>query len=475
MAAAGPVHVRALDRSSSLPSRRDPFERDASRASKAIRPMSLDPLPADHAARQGARVHPAFQTRLGDGIPLDADVMTPMEARLGFNFEKVRVHADATAADANARMRSNAYAMGSNIAFARGRYEPHTAAGRELIAHELAHVVQQRNHESVQLDDASPLGGSVLTMDWDVQFKLNRPTPAEMGADPATVLTDGGVSMLGLIQSSLAMNSGLDAELEGNASIEGPPEHNQQLSERRARYLAQRIGIGRVRDVPNRPHMCTPIEDGLYGCGTQHAHSTVDPSDRRVRVSMFTPQAGGRLGFPTITSNPPVDKKRAGPPEATGSNQWSGSAGLGYTRHLYLTQPGATDPINEAVIQFVGAYTRQFHGEGKKGLEFQVPVQLQVSLTTGAVSVAGGGQLSYVLPFGRNKWQWSAFAQTLAGGAFSSQSSSLQFQPSIGTQIQFQPLKWLQLQGQASAGFTVQTGGPASADFGGIFIIQFVN
>lgn len=469
MAAAGAVRVRALERSSSLPSRHDRFERDASHASRGMRPMSLSAVPADHATRQGARVTPALHARLGGGIPLDPEVKTQMETRLGFDFEKVRVHADGVAADTNARMHSNAYAMGSNIVFARGRYQPESARGRELIAHELAHVVQQRAHASVQLEDAGLLGGNVLTMDWDVQFKLDRPTPAEMSADPATVLTEGGMSILGLVQSTMATNPTLDAELEGNASIEGPPQHNQELSERRARYLARRIGVARVRNVPNRPHMCTPLEDGLYGCGTLHAHSTIDPSDRRVHVSMFTPPTGGR---PPVPVPDPIPHPHGVTP--TGSNQWSASAGIGYTRHAYFSQPGAHDPIDEAVLQVVGAYTRQFHREGKRGFELQTPIQLQVSLTTGTVSVAGGGQLSYVLPFGNNKWQWSAFAQTLAGGAFGSQSSSVQFQPSVGTQIQFQPLKWLQLQAQASAGLTVQTGGPNSADFGGIFVIQFV-
>lgn len=158
---------------------------------------------------------------------------------------------------------------------------------------------------------------------------------------------------------------------------------------------------------------------------------------------------------------------------SSGSNQWSGSAGMGFVEHKYLTQPGATDPAREAVVQLVGAYTRQFHADGKNGLELQTPAQLQVSLTTGHVSVAGGGQLSYVIPFADNQWQWSAFAQVLGG--YDITGSSVQLQPAVGTQISFQPRKWMQVSAQGSSGGTAQTNGPASLDYGGAITIQFMH
>src|SRR5262249_20343241 len=70
-----------------------------------------------------------------------------MEPRFGHDFSQVRVHADAKA-DASARaIGALAYTVGRDVVFRAGRYAPLTSAGRQLIAHELAHVLQQGGGE----------------------------------------------------------------------------------------------------------------------------------------------------------------------------------------------------------------------------------------------------------------------------------------------------------------------------------------
>jgi hypothetical protein len=66
-----------------------------------------------------------------------------MEQRLGHDFSRVRVHTDAGAAAAARAVSADAFALGSDLYFAPGRYAPGTADGRRLLAHELAHTVQQ--------------------------------------------------------------------------------------------------------------------------------------------------------------------------------------------------------------------------------------------------------------------------------------------------------------------------------------------
>ncbi len=78
------------------------------------------------------------------GRPLEPDVRRFFEARMGYDFSSVRVHADAGSAKSAASIGANAYTFGTRISFAANRYDPRTHAGRLLIAHELAHVVQQR-------------------------------------------------------------------------------------------------------------------------------------------------------------------------------------------------------------------------------------------------------------------------------------------------------------------------------------------
>lgn len=78
----------------------------------------------------------------GSGEALAPAVRSEFEARFGADFSAVRVHRDARAARAADALAAHAYAVGSDIAFAGGRYAPQTPAGRRLLAHELAHVVQ---------------------------------------------------------------------------------------------------------------------------------------------------------------------------------------------------------------------------------------------------------------------------------------------------------------------------------------------
>jgi hypothetical protein len=77
------------------------------------------------------------------GQSLDAATRSRMESRFARDFSRVRVHMDARAGASADAVAADAYTVGSQIVFAAGRYAPHTAGGRALLAHELTHVVQQ--------------------------------------------------------------------------------------------------------------------------------------------------------------------------------------------------------------------------------------------------------------------------------------------------------------------------------------------
>jgi hypothetical protein len=66
-----------------------------------------------------------------------------MEPRFGHDFGHVRVHTDARAAESALAVNALAYTVGRNVVFGAGRYSPGSAGGRNLLGHELAHVVQQ--------------------------------------------------------------------------------------------------------------------------------------------------------------------------------------------------------------------------------------------------------------------------------------------------------------------------------------------
>ena len=88
------------------------------------------------------------------GRPLDTEVRTDMESRLGHDFSDVRVHDDTRAADSAAAVNAHAYTVGSNIVFR--DFDPSSTDGRTTLAHELTHVVQQR---SGPVDGTSAPGG----------------------------------------------------------------------------------------------------------------------------------------------------------------------------------------------------------------------------------------------------------------------------------------------------------------------------
>ena len=87
-----------------------------------------------------ATVNDALQT---PGQSLDTETRAFMESRFGYDFTGVRVHTDADAAESARAMDAAAYTVGQDVVFGDGQYAPKTAQGQFLIAHELAHVVQQ--------------------------------------------------------------------------------------------------------------------------------------------------------------------------------------------------------------------------------------------------------------------------------------------------------------------------------------------
>lgn len=88
---------------------------------------------------------PVLDVLSSSGQSLDEPVRQDMEARMGHDFGDVRVHTG-DAADKSAKsVSAHAYTVGSNIVFQRGTYDHGSDSGKTLLAHELTHVVQQRN------------------------------------------------------------------------------------------------------------------------------------------------------------------------------------------------------------------------------------------------------------------------------------------------------------------------------------------
>jgi len=168
----------------------DPAERDADRmADAALRGGAVAPRTCGCAAGSGGcpscrgngttvrrkekasragGAREAGQLSLGSGRPLgDAD-RGFFEARMQTDFSAVRVHDDSRASDAAGRLDARAFTLGQDVVFAGGEYRPDTSQGRQLLAHELAHVAQADTgtirREPLKKEDEKPQDPAHPTM-----------------------------------------------------------------------------------------------------------------------------------------------------------------------------------------------------------------------------------------------------------------------------------------------------------------------
>jgi hypothetical protein len=149
--------------------RQDAHEQDADRMADQVMRMGQDPAPPGPSSaavagpREQAR-HTATTSGSsalpGSGRPLPADVRRFFEPRFGTDLSQVRIHDDSAAAQTAKHINARAFTHHNHIGFDRGQYNPHTDEGRHLLAHELAHVNQQTDSntlycESWNVDDGN--------------------------------------------------------------------------------------------------------------------------------------------------------------------------------------------------------------------------------------------------------------------------------------------------------------------------------
>jgi hypothetical protein len=98
---------------------------------------------ADGEAQLSPETEEIIHQSRGGGQPLGESVRDQMETAIGSDFRGVRVHADGQADTLSRAVNARAFTVGHDLYFRQGAYEPGSSSGRELLAHELTHVVQQ--------------------------------------------------------------------------------------------------------------------------------------------------------------------------------------------------------------------------------------------------------------------------------------------------------------------------------------------
>lgn len=133
---------------------------------------------------------PVHDVITSGGRPLEPDVRTEMEVRLGHDFSAVRVHDDSAATASARAVNAHAYTVGSNVVFQRDRYDPSSTEGKVTLAHELTHVIQQGKGP---VDGTSAPGG-IKVSDPSDRFEREAASNAERVMSAPTPVQTSAIS-----------------------------------------------------------------------------------------------------------------------------------------------------------------------------------------------------------------------------------------------------------------------------------------
>jgi hypothetical protein len=140
----------------------------------------------DHGDEQEGDAHegrsPVHDVVSSSGRPLDPGVRSSMESTLGHDFSDVQVHNDGAAAASAKSVQAQAYTVGNHVVFGEGRYQPESPEGRRTLAHELTHVVQQREGPV----DGTPAAGGIQISNPSDRFEREAESAADRAMAPAS-------------------------------------------------------------------------------------------------------------------------------------------------------------------------------------------------------------------------------------------------------------------------------------------------
>jgi Domain of unknown function (DUF4157) len=231
----------------------------------------------------------------GTGHSLDKDTRNVMEKRFNYDFSAVRVHDDSQAADSARDVNAHAYTVGSDIVFGANQYQPHAGEGQRLVAHELAHVVQQGRGTQAP----APIAGSNLERDAD-----RAASDFSRGTSSIQVSGSSGPGLARVV-APRALQSGI------NPSSMSPDEISREIS------LIERW----LKDNPNGPE-ATRLSTTL---GKLKEELASRPPAATNAGSRGTTQAAGelrsaQLRFPLPRANTSPSAAQTAPPAPTTLN-----------------------------------------------------------------------------------------------------------------------------------------------------------
>ena len=208
----------------------------------------------------------------GGGSSLPEGVRNQMESSMGHDFSDVKVHTDTKAQNAASSVQAQAFTVGNDIVFNEGKYNPGSPDGDRTIAHELTHVVQQRQGDV----DGTSQGGGVKVSSPDDRFERQAEATADAvmsggsaGGDHAGHDHSGGVQR-DAEEDSAVQTLPIQRESEGEEEEvqELPMQRESEGEEEEVQELAmQRESEGEEEEVQELPMQREAEEDEMEGEG----------------------------------------------------------------------------------------------------------------------------------------------------------------------------------------------------------------
>jgi hypothetical protein len=185
----------------------DPLEREADAAAERVMRMPEFPSPASGRGARGeetliqtkpaaatSHASPQLESSLNSlnsgGTPLDTANRAFFEPRFGQDFSRVRLHTDDNAARMADALNAKAFTLGNDIAFAANQYSGNTSACKNLLGHELAHVVQTKLVQRQSNDREEEISPSVLSSNIPVEEDPTEDMRHYTGADNSSALQE---------------------------------------------------------------------------------------------------------------------------------------------------------------------------------------------------------------------------------------------------------------------------------------------
>ncbi len=229
------------------------------------------------------------------GQPLNSATRAFMEPRFGADFSNVRVHTDAKAAESAKAVNALAYTVGNNVVFGQGRFSPQTEAGQKLLAHELAHTVQQtpmslkRQGSGIQTKACSPPADLPCTVD-TTPAGPEKSESILFGPSSAKVPPLIEKRIPGFVESVLEDKPNSIFKVDGYASLDGDCNFNWKLSCDRANAVAKDLAAAGASSITIAAHGPTDEFSTVPGDGDSNRRATITVQEPCPNSSVNTDQ-----------------------------------------------------------------------------------------------------------------------------------------------------------------------------------------